>query len=141
MYVCSGAHICVKKKKRQSEREKEEERGKEKGWRKKDRPKNSLWHSWCLNVLFFTSSSSFFPPLQFSWRQGIDFILGLSYHLAAFHSSVFIKQGEQRKRERERSKETGHKIHYALNKDSERKGSIQSSVCMCVRQRYSVSVL
>ncbi len=90
-------------------------------------------------MFFFSPTLLLHPPLQFSWRQRIDFILGLSYHLAAFHSSVFIKQGEQRKREtereRERSKETGHKIHYALNKDSERKGGIQSSVCMCVRRK------
>ncbi len=90
-------------------------------------------------MFFFSPTLLLFFSFQFSGRQCIDFILGLSYHLAAFHSSVFIKRGEQRDREKEgeRSKETAHKIHYALNKDSERKGSIQSS--LRVRLRKSVS--
>lgn len=73
--------------------------------REKRRDQRTLfWQIWCLNVLFFPPLTLllFFLPLQFSWRQCIDFILGLSYHLAAFHSSVFTKHREHRERQRER---------------------------------------
>lgn len=93
-------YLCQRGEKTEWERK----RGDERESREKRRDQRTLfWQIWCLNVLFFpTNSSSFFLPLQFSWRQCIDFILGLSYHLAAFHSSVFTKHREHRERQRER---------------------------------------
>lgn len=80
----------------------------------------------CLNVPFLSLTPLHsFPLRQFSGRQRIDLILGLSYHLAAFHSSVFIKirRAETRERKRGREKrENWHKIHNVLNEDSERRG-------------------
>lgn len=92
MCVCLGADTCV----RERDRKRIDTEG-ENRWKKNERLKNSILAFVVFECSFFTNSSSF--PLQFSWRQCIDFILGLSYHLAAFHSSVFIKQGEQGVRE------------------------------------------
>lgn len=101
------------------------------GARNKRRPKIcfGVCGAWMFFFFSTNSSSPALPPISptppplFSWRQLIDFILGLSYHLAAFHSSVFIKQGEHRETEqkkKKRSKKSGQKIHYVLNKGSER---------------------
>lgn len=94
-YLCQrGEKNRMREKKRRWKREQ----------REKERPKNSILANLVFKCSFFppTNSSSFFLPLQFSWRQCIDFILGLSYHLAAFHSSVFTKHREHRERQRER---------------------------------------
>ena len=95
--VCVRVCVCVQKRKRRRER----------GGVRKRRPKNSILAFVVFFWVFFFSPTLllFFSPLQFSRRRCIDFILGLSYHLAAFHSSVFIKQREQRDRKTERERD------------------------------------
>lgn len=86
--------------------ERERQGDRVKGGRERGEQRTLFWHAMCLNVPFLSLTPLHsFPLRQFSGRQRIDLILGLSYHLAAFHSSVFIKIRRAETRERKRGRE------------------------------------